>query len=195
MRPFGSRYRQSDDDEGFLITSMMANQPVTQRGTHFPLGGCSPLFYQENTMQQHIPSATVHAAEHAPFADLFPHTSSLERMLLEHTFNKAAAVLCDDDWFNRWQYRKVSDSIAYVVPARSDFAVFNVETTDFTGKVSADAFGLMVTLNVLGYLTALMESDGYAARIYALRKYALQHPQAQYIRAALGLEGERDAKS
>ncbi|WP_139204116.1 hypothetical protein [Xenorhabdus japonica] len=38
LRTFGSRYRQSDDDEGLLISSMMANKPVTQRGTHFPLG-------------------------------------------------------------------------------------------------------------------------------------------------------------
>ncbi|WP_340621534.1 hypothetical protein [Xenorhabdus siamensis] len=38
LRPFGSRYRQSDDDEGRLISSIMANRPVTQRGTHFPLG-------------------------------------------------------------------------------------------------------------------------------------------------------------
>ncbi|MDE1492630.1 hypothetical protein [Xenorhabdus bovienii] len=38
LRTFGSRYRQSDDDEGFLISSIMANRPVTQRGTRFPLG-------------------------------------------------------------------------------------------------------------------------------------------------------------
>ncbi|MBD2816506.1 hypothetical protein ID850_17560 [Xenorhabdus sp. Flor] len=41
LRPFGSRYRQSDDDEGCLIFSIMANRPVTQRGTRFPLG---PVF-------------------------------------------------------------------------------------------------------------------------------------------------------
>ncbi|WP_262946553.1 hypothetical protein, partial [Xenorhabdus indica] len=38
LRTFGSRYRQSDDDEGFLISFIMANRPVTQRGTRFPLG-------------------------------------------------------------------------------------------------------------------------------------------------------------
>ncbi|WP_047685996.1 MULTISPECIES: antirestriction protein [Xenorhabdus] len=148
-------------------------------------------------MQQNTTPATVHTvspAERSPFAEIFPHTGSLELMLLEHTFIKAAAVLCDDDRCDRWQYRKVSDRIAYIVPARSDSAVVNVGTTDFKGEVSADAFGLMVTLSVLGYLTALMKLDGYAERFCALREYALQHPQAQYIRAALGLKGERDAK-
>ncbi|MDE9533152.1 antirestriction protein, partial [Xenorhabdus bovienii] len=53
----------------------------------------------------------------------------------------------------------------------------------------ADAFGLMVTLSVLGYLAALMKLDGYAERFCDLCEYALQHPQASCIRAALGLKG------
>ncbi|MDE1493340.1 antirestriction protein [Xenorhabdus bovienii] len=143
-------------------------------------------------MQQNTTPATVHtvsAAELSPFAEIFPQTSSLELMLLEQTFIKAAVVLCDDDRCDQWQYRKVSDNIAYVVPTRSDSYVVNVNTTDFKGEVSADAFGLMVTLSVLGYLAALMKLDGYAERFCDLREYALQHPQAQYIRAALGLKG------
>ncbi|WP_155271284.1 hypothetical protein [Xenorhabdus bovienii] len=43
LRTFGSRYRQSDDDEGFLISSIMANRPVTQRGIRFPLGQVFPV--------------------------------------------------------------------------------------------------------------------------------------------------------
>ncbi|CBJ80598.1 hypothetical protein XNC3_1170003 [Xenorhabdus nematophila F1] len=142
-------------------------------------------------MQQNTTPATAHtvpASEHSPFAEIFPQTSSLELMLLEHTFIKAAAVLCDDDRCDQWEYRKVSDNIAYVVPARSDSSVVNVNTTGFKGEVSADAFGLMVTLSVLGYLAALMKLDGYAERFCDLREYALQHPQAQCIRAALGLK-------
>nr|WP_244967871.1 hypothetical protein [Xenorhabdus budapestensis] len=46
-------------------------------------------------MQQNTTPATVHPAELSPFAEIFPHTGSLELMLLEHTFIKAAAVLCD----------------------------------------------------------------------------------------------------
>ncbi|MBD2802947.1 hypothetical protein ID854_21485 [Xenorhabdus sp. M] len=45
LRTFGSRYRQSDDDEGCLILSIMASRPSTQRGTRFPLGRCSSFFY------------------------------------------------------------------------------------------------------------------------------------------------------
>ncbi|CDH04878.1 hypothetical protein XBO1_1510007 [Xenorhabdus bovienii str. oregonense] len=142
-------------------------------------------------MQQNTPPVTdiVPASEHSPFAEIFPQTSSLELMLLEHTFIKAAAVLCGDDRCDRWQYRKVSDNIAYVVPTRSDSSVVNVNTTDFKGEVSTDAFGLMVTLSVLGYLAALMKLDGYAERFCDLREYALQHPQASCIRVALGLKG------
>ncbi|PHM47659.1 antirestriction protein [Xenorhabdus miraniensis] len=145
-------------------------------------------------MQQNTTPATAPAAKLSPFADIFPHTGSLELMLLEHTFIKAAAVLCDDYRCDQWQYRKVSDTIAYIVPVRSDPSVVNVDTTDFKGEVSTDAFGLMVTLSVLGDLTALMKLDGYAERFCALREYARQHPQAQCIRSALGLKGERDAK-
>ncbi|MBC8947017.1 antirestriction protein [Xenorhabdus indica] len=148
-------------------------------------------------MQQHTTPATVHTvspAELSPFAEIFPHTGSLELMLLEHTFIKAAAGLCDDDRCDRWQCRKVSDPIAYIVPAGLNPAVVNVSTTDFKGEVSADAFGLMVTLSVLGYLTDLMKLDGYAERLCTLREYARQHPQAQCIQAALGLKGERDAR-
>nr|WP_232370028.1 antirestriction protein [Xenorhabdus lircayensis] len=116
-------------------------------------------------------------------------------MLLEHTFIKAAAVLCEDYRRERWQSRRVSDTVAYVVPTRSDAYAVNVKTTGFNGEVSADTFGLMVTLSVLGYLAALMKQDEYAEQFCALREYAaLQHPQAQCIRAALGLTGEHDAK-
>ncbi|QTL40848.1 antirestriction protein [Xenorhabdus budapestensis] len=148
-------------------------------------------------MQQNTTPATVHtvsSAELSPFAEIFPHTGSLELMLLEHTFIKAAAVLCDDDRCDQWQYRKVSDRIAYIVPVLLDTSVVNVSTTDFKGEVSADAFGLMVTLSVLGYLTDLMKLDEYAERFCALREYVRQHPQAQCIRTALGLKGERDAR-
>ncbi|PHM30010.1 antirestriction protein [Xenorhabdus innexi] len=138
-------------------------------------------------MQHTTPPAIVPAPEHSPFAEIFPHTGSLELMLLEHTFIKAAAVLCDDDRCDRWQYRKVSDTIAYIVPVRPESAVVRVETTDFKGEVSADAFGLMVTLSVLGYLTTLLKLDGYAERFGTLREYALQHPETPFIRAVLGL--------
>ncbi|CDM88709.1 antirestriction protein [Xenorhabdus bovienii] len=142
-------------------------------------------------MQQNTPPVTdiVPASEHSPFAEIFPHTSSLELTLLEHTFIKAAAVLCDDDRCDQWQYRKVSGTIAYIVPVRPDSSGVRVETTDFKGEVSADAFGLMVTLSVLEYLAALMKLDGYAERFCDLREYALQHPHASCIRAALGLKG------
>ncbi|MDX7993098.1 antirestriction protein [Xenorhabdus littoralis] len=149
-------------------------------------------------MQQNTSPTTVHiapASEHSPFADLFPQTSSLERMLLEHTFVKAAAVLCENYRRDRWQFRKVSDTVAYVVPTRSDAYVVNVKTTDFNGEVSADTFGLMVTLTVLGYLAALMKQCEYAEQFCNLREYAaLQHPQTQCIRAALGLKGGGDDK-
>ncbi|MBI6549773.1 antirestriction protein [Xenorhabdus lircayensis] len=143
-------------------------------------------------MPQNTTPATAHtvpASELSPFTEIFPHTGSLELTLLEHTFIKAAAVLCDDDWCDQWQYRKVSDTIAYIVPVRPDPSGVRVETTDFKGEVFADAFGLMVTLSVLGYLAALMKLDGYAERFCDLREYALQHPQASCIRAALGLKG------
>ncbi|WP_255430632.1 antirestriction protein [Xenorhabdus sp. TS4] len=58
--------------------------------------------------------------------------------------------MCDDDRCDRWQYRKVSDRVAYIVPMRPDSSGVNMSTTDFKGEVSADAFGLMVTLSVLG---------------------------------------------
>ncbi|WP_255296149.1 antirestriction protein [Xenorhabdus cabanillasii] len=101
------------------------------------------------------------ASELSPFADIFPQTRLLELMLLEHTFIKAVTVLCGDYQCDRWQYRKVSDNIAYVVQTRSDSYVVNVDTTDFKGEVSADTCGLMVTLTVLGYLAALMKQDGH----------------------------------
>ncbi|WP_431768954.1 antirestriction protein [Xenorhabdus khoisanae] len=143
-------------------------------------------------MPQNETRTTVHfvpVSELSPFEDVFPQTSPLELMLLEHTVIKAAVTLCEDYRSDKWQCRKVSDNIAYAVPTRADRYVVKTETTDFNGEVSADTFGLMVTLTVLGYLTALIKQDEIAERLCDLRAYALQHPQAPCIRAALGLAG------
>ncbi len=143
-------------------------------------------------MQQNETRTTVHSvpvSELSPFEDVFPQTSPLELMLLEHTVIKTAVTLCEDYRCDKWQCRKVSDKIAYAVPTRADTYVVKNETTDFNGEVSADTFGLMVTLSVLGYLTALIKQDEIAERLCDLREYALQHPQAQCIREALGLAG------
>ncbi|MBE8598178.1 antirestriction protein [Xenorhabdus sp. BG5] len=143
-------------------------------------------------MQQNEIRTTVHSvpvSELSPFEAVFPRTNSLELILLEHTVIKAAVALCVDYRCDTWQCRKVSDKIAYAVPTRADTYVVKNETTDFNGEVSADTFGLMVTLSVLGYLTALIKQDEIAERLCDLREYALQHPQAPCIREALGLAG------
>ncbi|CDG22211.1 Putative Antirestriction plasmid protein (modular protein) [Xenorhabdus poinarii G6] len=154
--------------------------------------GCSPLLYPESIMQQNETMTTAPstpAPELFPFSDLFPRTSPLELMLLEHSVIKAAATLCEDYRRDQWWCRKISDKIAYAVPTRADTYTVKVDITHFEGEVSADTFGLIVTLSVLGYLTALMKRDEEAARFCDLREYALQHPQTQSIRAALGLKG------
>ncbi|CDG16829.1 putative Antirestriction plasmid protein (modular protein) [Xenorhabdus doucetiae] len=179
------------EDAGFFIhAGQYASHPD---GEHLScLAGCSPLFYPEYIMQQNatMPTApSTPASELFPFADVFPRTSPLELMLLEHTVIKAAATLCEDYRSDQWRCRKISDKIAYAVPTRADTYTVNVDITHFEGEVSADTFGLIVTLTVLGYLTALMKQDEVAERFCDLREYALQHPQTQSIRAALGLKG------
>ncbi|WP_152669790.1 MULTISPECIES: antirestriction protein [Xenorhabdus] len=132
-------------------------------------------------MQQNETRITVRAvpvSELSPFEAVFPRSSPLELMLLEHTVIKAAVTLCEDYRCDKWQCRKVSDNIAYAVPTRADTYVVKNEATDFNAEVSADTFGLMVTLTVLGYLTALIKHDEIAERLCDLRAYALQHPQA-----------------
>ncbi|WP_237385398.1 hypothetical protein [Xenorhabdus sp. Sc-CR9] len=63
LRTFGSRYCQPNDDEGCLILSIMANRPVTQRGTRFPLGRCSPFFYSgEYHATKYTPDDGAHCA-------------------------------------------------------------------------------------------------------------------------------------
>ncbi|MEQ1966491.1 antirestriction protein [Xenorhabdus nematophila] len=141
-------------------------------------------------MQQNETQTTAHpvpASELLPFAAVFPRSNPLELRLLEHTVIKAAATLSEDYRWDTWRCRKVSDTLAYAVPTRADTYVVNIETTDFHSAVSADTFGLMVTLTVLGYLTALMAQGDVAEQFCDLREYARQHPQAPCIRAALGL--------
>ncbi|XRZ06118.1 hypothetical protein ACP179_08570 [Xenorhabdus stockiae] len=41
--------------------------------------------------------------ELSSFTEIFLYTGSLELILLEHTFIKTAAGLCDDHWCDRWR--------------------------------------------------------------------------------------------
>ncbi|WP_322092832.1 antirestriction protein [Paraburkholderia bannensis] len=87
-----------------------------------------------------------------------------------------------------WEFYELSNGGFYVAPRREGaFDVF-VNGNGYEGEVSADAFGVIVTLFVLGSLVwigneALREK--FTAHYYELREFAKDHAEAAAIFRAI----------
>ncbi|WP_228863210.1 antirestriction protein [Xenorhabdus sp. PB30.3] len=155
---------------------------------------------------------TVSPAERSPFAEIFPHTGSLELMLLDSLalsvvfpdktplerlflgflLANTASQLCGEYRPEQWRSRNVSDSLTYMIPtAAKTYSVYLPETT-LTATLSADAFGLAVTAIVFARIAELDEPNADAFRFCELREYALHHPETELLRAVLAMQPKEE---
>ncbi|OTA18192.1 antirestriction protein [Xenorhabdus vietnamensis] len=122
----------------------------------------------------------------------FPHSTSLERLVLSFLLADTAFKLGGDYPPDDWTSQSTDDRLAYMVPtAKKTYSVFLPETA-FSVTLSAEAFGLAVTLVLLTRIAVLDESGATAFRFSALREYAQHHPEEGLINSALTLKFEED---
>ncbi len=85
-----------------------------------------------------------------------------------------------------WKFMELNNGGFYVVPLSGPLSV-NVQwdLNGFDGAMSADAFGIVVTLFVLCLLCEQVTTDAMIDRYHYLRDYAATHPKARKIFQAI----------
>ncbi|WP_028210767.1 antirestriction protein [Paraburkholderia mimosarum] len=106
-------------------------------------------------------------------------------------FDWAARLSRDYDG-GLWEFYKLSNGGAYVAPRRPERLRVSVALNGYEGAVSADAFGVVVTLFALNELANDLdmrerseECDKIVDAYHALRDFALGHDEAPAILRAI----------
>ncbi|ACC72528.1 antirestriction protein [Paraburkholderia phymatum] len=87
-----------------------------------------------------------------------------------------------------WSFYTLSNGGFYMAPQSPERLAVLVRSNDFECEVSADAFGLIVSLFVLGALCWIEQEElreKFATHFYQLRDFALEHEEASVILRAI----------
>ncbi|AYA39289.1 antirestriction protein [Xenorhabdus nematophila] len=117
----------------------------------------------------------------------FPHRTPLERMCLSFLLARTAMQLCGDCRYEQWEKRGISEPLTYMVPTAAENYAVSLPGKSLTVTLSADAFGLVVTIVVFVHLVVIDERAEEVYRHGELRKYALQHPEKDLIHRILDI--------
>jgi hypothetical protein len=94
--------------------------------------------------------------------------------------------LCSEYDGGLWDFFALSNHGFYMAPQSQ--AAFQIECVGngFSGKVSADAAGIIACLYALNYLAcSIHENDHFIEMYYRLREYAAEHPENRAIFQAI----------
>ena len=85
-----------------------------------------------------------------------------------------------------WEFYRLSNDAFYMAPSTEDrFHV--IAENGFEGDLSADAFGITTCLYAYSHLSfsGMLIADVCANQYHRLREYALEHPEAAAVMAAV----------
>lgn len=85
----------------------------------------------------------------------------------------------------RWEGRRLSNNSFYVVPMGSPLHRVSVAGNGYEGTMTAEAFGITLSLFALGQIANTTEDDSDILLYHALRDYALDHSESVEIMAAI----------
>jgi hypothetical protein len=102
----------------------------------------------------------------------------------------SAGRLSDGYTGGSWSFYTLSHGGGYLVPTCAERFTVQVEGNGFDGEVSADAFGIIVTLFALNKLLFFVDARGgdtahLMAAYYALRAFGSKHVEATAIMRAI----------
>jgi Antirestriction protein len=84
-----------------------------------------------------------------------------------------------------WCLFELSNGGFYMAPGSESRFPIMVDGNNFEGEMSADAAGITACLFALSHLSFQTEGDAIATHFHLLRDFAIAHPEAQDILAAI----------
>jgi Antirestriction protein len=93
--------------------------------------------------------------------------------------------LCARYTGGHWRLFELSNGGFYMAPESESHFPIMVDGNNFDGEMSADAAGITACLFALSHLSFQTEGDAIATHFHLLRDFAIAHPEAQEILAAI----------
>ncbi|HAT3636999.1 TPA: antirestriction protein [Raoultella ornithinolytica] len=85
----------------------------------------------------------------------------------------------------KWEGRRLSNGGFYLTPMSRLTYLVSVAGNGYEGTMTAEAFGITLSLFALGQIANTTEDDGDILLYHALRDYALDHSESVEIMAAI----------
>lgn len=110
-----------------------------------------------------------------------------ERLMIlgENAVYNQMSAMCSEYGGGFWNYYELPNGAYYMVPTGSEKYEMSWELNWFSGVVSADAAGLIVTLVALSQMSFRDRTDICAENFHKLRDLLDEHPEASLIFRAI----------
>lgn len=106
-------------------------------------------------------------------------------LMVEHAVYSFMRRLSSDYVDGYWSYVELSNGGLYMAPSHDTPFNIRVDTNQFEGQMSADAAGITACLFTLSHLSFQIQDECIASHFHQLRDFALDHPEASGILAAI----------
>lgn len=120
---------------------------------------------------------------------ILPRYAGAHGVLLESAIYIALSEYCDAYQGGYWDYFELSNGAVYMAPTgMAEPLAMSCASNWYDGTMSADAAGITATLvglNRMAWGTDGAVRDRFVNLFYALREYALDHPEAGEIMRAI----------
>lgn len=108
-----------------------------------------------------------------------PHMLTVESRIYDFL-----AQFCRSYTGGLWRFFELSNGGFYMSPPEEGYEL-RIESNGFEGRMSADAAGITVCLFAFSHLSFEFTTDVFSRHFHLLRDYALDHPEAGLIFAAI----------
>ncbi len=106
-------------------------------------------------------------------------------MLGENAVYNQMGAMCQQYGGGLWDYYALPNGAHYMVPTGSKQYELNWDLNGFSGVVSADAAGLIMTLMALSFMSFRDRTDTCAENFHKIRDLLDEHPEAALIFRAI----------
>lgn len=116
---------------------------------------------------------------------VLPHYFGQHMIAVESAIFDALREICKAYHGGHWEFYELSNGSFFMAPSSSETFQVTCAGNWFQGELSAEATGIVASL--LGINRALWKyrTNQLNDRFYGLREYALNHPEARQIMAAI----------
>lgn len=118
--------------------------------------------------------------------EILPRYAGKHFMALEATIYQVMGEYCEAYQGGYWTMWELSNGAFYMAPGRQDTQMaMSCAGNWYSGSMTADAAGVVACLVAFNRLAWATEEDRFTELFYGLREWALEHPEASQIMAAI----------